>query len=297
MRSFVLWTVAVIFMAGASVYQRTTGPTYPKRGDFTVAGESYDYRLVRSQETTAKARVALPGPAAGAEGSLIYRRYPTEDEFTVVPLVEETGEDGPEMVAFLPLQPAAGKIEYRLELVADGDRIAIPSESDAETIILRYKDPVPDALLISHVVAMFFTVLVGMRAGLGAVFAPASARLMSWITLTGMTVGGLVFGPFVQKYAFGAYWTGFPWGYDLTDNKLLVMWLVWLIGCLLVGMPRRSGTVPRGLSPAGRTAVLFAAATMMAVYLIPHSMRGSELKYAEVDAGTPPGEAVGTGRN
>lgn len=300
MRSFLLWTLAVLFMLSASVYQRMTGPTYPKRGEVVVGAESYTYGLIRSQETTAGARVALPRPGEEAGGSLIFRRYPTGDEFTTVPLAVELDEDGgAELVGYLPAQPAAGKIEYRLELATADGEMAIPAAgSENETIILRYKDPVPDVFLVSHVVAMFFTVLVGMRAGLGALFAPGSARLLAWVTLAGMTLGGLVLGPIVQKYAFGAFWTGFPLGYDLTDNKLLVMWLVWLVACILLGPPRRAGvTGVTRLSPASRSAVLLASLSMMVVYLIPHSMRGSELDYAAVDAGTPSSEAVGTGRN
>ena len=36
----------------------------------------------------------------------------------------------------------------------------------------------------------------------------------------------------VQKAAFGAYWTGFPFGYDLTDNKTVLMWLAWVLAAL-----------------------------------------------------------------
>ena len=35
-------------------------------------------------------------------------------------------------------------------------------------------------------------------------------------------LGGMILGPIVQKYAFGAYWTGIPFGHDLTDAKNLV---------------------------------------------------------------------------
>lgn len=299
MRSILLWVAAFVFMAAASVYQRATGPTYPKRGEIVVAGESYRYALVRSQETTAQARVALPQPGPGTGGFLVYRRYPTEDDFTTAPLVVEEGEDGSELAGYLPVQPAAGKIEYRLELDVPEGRLLVPKAGvEDETIVLRYKDPVPGALLASHVIAMFFTVLVGMRAGLGAVFSGGGVRLAAWTTLAGMTTGGLILGPLVQKYAFGAYWTGFPLGYDLTDNKLLVMWAVWLVACLVLGLPgrRTSGAGVRAAGAAGRVAVLAAALVMTVVYLIPHSMRGSELDYGRVDQGTPPSEAVGTGR-
>ena len=37
------------------------------------------------------------------------------------------------------------------------------------------------------------------------------------------------------------------------------------------------------------------AVVMTVVYLIPHSLRGSELDYGAVDEGAPAGEAVRTG--
>ncbi|MEM7415139.1 MAG: hypothetical protein AAF389_06570 [Gemmatimonadota bacterium] len=287
-----LWVGAVLMMASAAIYQRRTGPTYPLRGEIVVGTEAYRYALVRSQETTAEARVAMPKPGDGSSATITYRRFPTNDEFTTIPLVEEVGEEGPELAAYLPIQAAAGKIEYNVEVQTADGTVQIPEGvGDDSLIILRYKDPVPTPLLVSHVIAMFFTVLVGMRTGLGALFAPGNMRTLTWATLIGMTLGGLVLGPFVQKYAFGAYWTGFPWGYDLTDNKLLIMWFVWVVAASVVGTGVKKKAGP------GRAAVAVAAACMVVVYLIPHSMRGSELDYAAVDSGVPPAEAVGTGAN
>ena len=291
-RGALLWVGAFLIMAGAAIHQRRTGPTYPLRGEVAVGADAYAYELVRSQETTAEARVALPQPGAGASGTMTHRRYPTSDDFTTVEMALEAGDEGPELAAYLPIQPAAGKMEYYLELETADGAMRIPADQGEDAnIILRYKDPVPAPLLISHVIAMFFTVLIGMRTGLGALFAPGNMRTLVWVTLIGMTVGGLVLGPFVQKYAFGEYWTGFPWGYDLTDNKLLIMWVVWAAAAFALGLRPKRRTGP------GRVAVGVAALVMTVVYLIPHSMRGSELDFAAVDAGVPAAEAVGTGRN
>ena len=269
-----LWFLALALMMASAVYQRRTGPTYPLRGEVQVAGDTYSYALIRSQETTERARVALPRPGGEAGGVLAFRRYPTDDAIIKVVLDVADGEEGPELVGYLPVQPAAGKVEYYLELDTADGLIRVP-DADAEesTIILRYKDPVPTPLLIAHVLMMFFSVLVGMRAGLGALVAPGNIRKLTWITLFGMTVGGLVLGPFVQKYAFGEYWTGFPWGYDLTDNKLLIMWIVWVLAALALGGRSKS------IGLRGRLGVILAALVMTGVYLIPHSMRGSEARF------------------
>ena len=293
--SALLWALAVVLMLSAAVYQRLTGPTNPMRGSLVVDGAPQRYRLLRSEETVRDARIAVPAPGADATGRLIWRRYPTSEEFTTVEMALETTPEGRrELAAYLPAQPSSGKLEYRLEVDAPEGLVRIPSgeqEHGEATIVLRYKDPVPILTLLSHIAFMFFGVLIGMRAALGALFAPRGMHAHAWITLALMTVGGMILGPVVQKHAFGAYWTGFPWGYDLTDNKTLIMWVVWIGACAVLGWKRR----PEGPSWRGRLAVLVAAVVMTAVYLIPHSLRGSELDYSAVDSGTPASEAVGTG--
>ncbi len=291
-----LWVVAFIAMFAAAGYQRRTGPTYEFRGQIEVAGRSWDYALLRSEETVRDARVAVPMPGAGATGEVRVRRYPTDDPFTPVQMREETVDGVQELAGYLPRQPAAGKLEYYVELhTADGAR-RIPEVGGAKdggsTIVMRYKDPVPLPLLLSHILLMFVSMLIGIRAALGAMVGEARARRLAWVTLAGLTVGGMILGPFVQKYAFGAFWTGFPWGYDLTDNKTLLMWLAWVIACgvLLVGRER---TAP---GRAARLAVGAAAVVMVGVYLIPHSLRGSQLDYEQVDQGVGADAAIHSGR-
>ena len=285
-----LWCTAVVLMLAAAVYQRLTGPTHPLRGEITVEDRSYAYRLRRSQENDERARIVLPRPGAEATGALWHRRYPTDDGFEAVVLRVEPGKEDQILVGHLPIQPAAGKMEYYLEVETTAGRVRIPAADAAEpTVILRYKGPVPTALLIAHVAFMFFSVLIGMRAGLGALLAPGNIRPLSRLTLFGLTVGGMILGPFVQKHAFGEFWTGFPWGYDLTDNKTLIMWIVWVVAVLALG----GGARRIGL--AARATVLAAALVMTAVYLIPHSLRGSELDFAAVDAGVAAAEAVRSG--
>jgi hypothetical protein len=283
-----LWVAAVAVMLGSATYQRATGPTYPLRGEALVAGEPVKYALIRSETTTRDARVEVADPGAEATGTLVYRRYPTGDGFQRVPMTR----DGGALVAHLPRQPAAGKVEYHLELETAAGPVRIPASPDRDPI-LRYKDPVPVAALLPHILLMFFAILVGVRAGLAALAGREETRRLAWTSLALLTVGGMILGPIVQNHAFGAYWTGFPFGADLTDNKTLIMWVAWIGACAVLGLRAPSGS-RRGA--AGRASVVAAAAVMLAVYLIPHSMRGSELDYGQVDQGVDPTEAVRTGR-
>lgn len=279
-----LWVLAVVLMLCAAIYQRRTGPTHDMRGSFEAAGQSHGYRLLRSEVTTTDARIALPDPGNCDYGWLWYKRYATDDRFS--PLQLQSEED--ELAAYLPAQPAAGKLEYYLTVgCSDGD-VRVPAE-DADNVIIRFRGDVPAYVLLPHILLMFFSVLIGIRTGLAALFSPRGMRTMAWVTLTGMTVGGMILGPVVQKYAFGALWTGFPFGYDLTDNKMLIMWLVWLAACAVVGFK------PKDSEKASCMAVAMATLVMIAVYLIPHSLHGSQLDYDKLDEGVPASEAIGTG--
>lgn len=293
------WAVALVLAGSATVYQRATGPTYPLKRSFTLAGTDYKYQFLRSHETTGAApvEVVLPGKPPKVTGILWWRRYPTKDAFEPVAMrssikrVTKPGEPPQEetdLVAELPKQPAAGKVEYYVMLATpEGEKRLPPGE---QTVVLRYKDPVPNEILIPHVTAMILVIIIGMRAGLSALFEPPTARRYAWAALILMTLGGMMLGPLVQKYAFGEYWTGFPWGGDWTDNKMLFMWLAWLVACVVLGAANRPVT------RIGRATTVLAAVVMTAVYLIPHSMGGSQLDYSAVEKGGDPKEAIRTGK-
>ncbi len=307
-----LWVIALALMLGAVAYQRSTGPTYPRRGNFIASGQGYGYSLIRSDtsvKTNPTAQVMLPDPGPQASGTLFWKRYRTADAFTAAPLAHEMARprrgllrlfadllrgrgkpaEQPFLIGRLPAQPAAGKLEYYVELDAGEGPLRIP-EAEAGNVVIRFKDNVPAGVLVPHILMMFFSVLIGMRTGLAAIVAPSSMRRYSWLALVGMTIGGMVLGPLVQKHAFGEYWTGFPFGGDFTDNKMLIMWLSWVFACAVIGFrPKRRELIPRA-------AVVLGALVMSAVYLIPHSMGGSELNYEAVEQGVDPADAIRTGK-
>jgi hypothetical protein len=279
-----LWVLAIVLSVAAMGYQRRTGPSHEMRAEFDWGGETHSCRLIRSEEVVRPARVEVPRPGGTTAAELHFRRYPTADEFRALPMRPE----GDLLVGFLPPQPAAGKLEYFVVLRGQGREVRIPAD-EAGNPIIRFTGVVPRSVLAPHIIMMILSIIVGLRAGLAALFTPGEMRRLAWITVAVLTVGGMILGPIVQKFAFGAYWTGFPWGYDLTDNKTLVMWLGWLIACGLFYVGGKRG---RAL---GRAGVIAATVIMIVVYLIPHSARGSELDYEQLDRGVAPEDAVKTG--
>jgi hypothetical protein len=117
---------------------------------------------------------------------------------------------------------------------------------------------------------MFFSLLFGTRAGLEAIFRRKDTLYMTGVALFTIILGGLILGPIVQKYAFDAYWTGWPFGHDLTDNKTAVIFIFWLIAFIKLRMNRQH-----------KTMVIVATLVMIIVYIIPHSVLGSEIDHTK----------------
>jgi hypothetical protein len=271
MRKFLLWLLAVVITLGSAFYQRLTGPTYHYRGRVEIAESQIKFRLPRSHEITSDCEVALTVSNPEVSGRIAYKRFKTADSWTELPLEREEGR----LVGRLPRQPTAGKLAYKVFLSSEVKELSLSGE---DPVIIRFKGAVPLPILICHVVIMFGAMLLSTRAGLAALDRRSSPRRLAVLTVSFLFIGGFILGPLVQKYAFGAWWTGFPLGFDLTDNKTLIAMVGW-VAALFAG---------RGGKPA-RGWVVAASILMLIVFLIPHSLLGSELKYA--DAG-PPGSSA-----
>ncbi len=282
--SALLWLLAFALMVGVAAYQRRTGPTHPMSGTARVPGEAeFAWSFLRSETTGIGAPVRIPDPGPDVEATLVWRRYPTEDPFSRVEMAPVEGE----RVARLPTQPPAGKVEYHVELASPGiPPVRLPPGED---VVLRYKGAVPAAILVPHVLAMFLALVVGMRTILQALRSGRGLSSLAWATVVLLALGGLLLGPLVQWYAFGTFWTGWPLGGDLTDTKTLLMFGGWLVAAFALGRTLEAGWGRRAL-------VLAAGGVTLAVYLIPHSLRGSTLDYTRTDAGEAPAAAITTGR-
>ncbi len=137
-----------------------------------------------------------------------------------------------EYVAELPAQPPAGKLEYYVILKSGKETIKLPSGD--ENVIIRFKGKVPIFVLIIHILVMFSAMLLSVRTGLEAFKKePKFVNLTYW-TIALLFLGGFIMGPIVQYYAFGAFWTGFPFGTDLTDNKTLIALVGWLVALYFI---------------------------------------------------------------
>ncbi len=261
MRKPLIWLLAFIITAGSAVYQRRTGPTYPLRGEVEVGGAPLKFKLIRSAETSADCAIGVAVAAPEVTGQILYKRSKTGGEWSKAAMARQ----GDRLVGYLPKQPAAAKLDYLVVLNAGGQDVSLTGE---KPVVLRFKGHVSLGILLAHIFVMFAAMLLSTRAGLAALDKKDHPRLFGAWTIFFLFVGGFVFGPIVQKLAFGSWWTGVPIGWDLTDNKTLIAMVIWIIA-MAAG---RKGRGARGW-------ILAAAVLMLIVFMIPHSLLGSELKY------------------
>ncbi len=261
----VQWTIAVLLTLTSAVWQRMSGPTYPLKGSVGLAGQEIALRLERTYSITGRQPVAVTVADPLVAGFVDWRRFPTTDPWSTLVMTRQG--DRLETVippAPEPLMPMAGKLEYRVRLVqANGGSVSFPDTP----AVTRFKGDVPAAILIPHIAAMFFGMLFATRAAMAAIFG-GDTRDPSLLAFALLVFGGLVLGPAVQKLAFGAYWTGVPFGYDLTDNKTLIAAVAWVLAVIQLRGGRQA-----------RVAVALAAVVTMVVFAIPHSVWGSQAKW------------------
>jgi len=269
--TWVRWTLAVLITLSAAVYQRMTGPTYPQDGKVSIGGQTVVYQLGRSHGGPGDQAVKIALTDTSYKGYLFYRRYKTDPSYTKVAMERENGV----LKAFLPHQPPAGKLEYFIEIDKGKARYSIPQHA---TVVTRFKGAVPPYVLIPHILFMFLAMLFSSISGLEALVNGKKIREYAFTTIIILFIGGMVLGPLVQKFAFGAYWTGIPFGWDLTDNKMLFALIGWLIAVVAIWkkgeLKRRSWWV------------VTAAVILLLVFSIPHSMMGSTLDYSKMQVTT-----------
>jgi len=271
-KSILLWAITIVITVSTMIYQRATGPTYPKKVKIELGGQEYNFKLLRSNEIGFPCDINLPIADNEVRAHLFYKLYKVDQPWTEVEMLPKKshkkslfgkGEEIEVRSARLPEQAAAGKVEYYIELSRGNEKVSIQKD---EPVVVRFKGFVPRYILIPHVLFMIISLFAGTRAGVEAIAGGDNTRKFAITTLIVLFIGGLILGPLVQLYAFGELWTGWPFGGDWTDNKTLFAWIFWLIAVIVLKK-----------KPHNRLWPIIAVLVLFAMYMIPHSMGGSEL--------------------
>ena len=258
MKQVIAWILAVIITFSAAIYQKLTGPTYPKSEKVVVNGKEHKIKFIRTHGGEDDAIINIEIQEKSVSANIYYRKYPTNNEW----IQKEFISDSLGLSVTLPHLEPAGKYEYYV-VIKENDNIIF--ENKKQVIKIRFKGDVPAYILIPHIFFMFFAMLLSTLAGLLVIFKHKRQKRYGMLAFLFLLLGGMVLGPIVQKFAFNEFWTGVPLGWDLTDNKSLIAFIAWLIA--FVGNIKK----PRPYL------TLIAAIVLLIIFSIPHSMFGSEL--------------------
>jgi hypothetical protein len=254
MKKILLWVIAFLIMALTAVFQDLTGPTNPLKGKLKIDDSWIAYKLERSQENISDYEISIKVQNREIAGNLMWRRHKTDDSWVNIPLARKDDL----LVGSLPAQPPAQKLEYKVILTYQEKEISLSGE---KPVVIRFKGHVPMTLLVSHVIGMLAAMLFSARAGVEALDPKGNPRKLALWTLGLLIVGGIILGSVVQKLTLGQFWTGVPFGYDLTDNKTLIALIGW-IAAVVAGRGGRKA----------RCWVIAASVLLLVIYLIPHSL-------------------------
>ncbi|MCU0640254.1 MAG: hypothetical protein MUF59_10365 [Candidatus Krumholzibacteria bacterium] len=217
-------------------------------------------------------------PSEGAGAEIVYR-IPGGPAGEVQRIPMRPG-DGGSWTGRLPDFGKGKNIEYAFEVRADSATVARLPEEEGRFLRLRYKGEVSTLVLVLHVIfmfgAFFFMVMAALcandlRKGIGT--KKLTVKMVRWLILFTF-IGGWPLGFILNRQRFGPVWEGFPFGYDVTDNKTQIMFVFWLMVVLLGwgSFTGRSPETDRFGDKEYSVAVLLASVLSLAIFLIPHSL-------------------------
>ncbi len=273
--SALLWVLAALITIACFTYQDKTGPTYPLEGQLDTAQGIVQYTVLRSETIGTDLKIILLDPVPeGVSGYVQYRRYKSHDSWATMDMspgsfsfsrrgqeefIEGVGAELPS------LQERAGKYEFFVYVDdGTGDPLSLTGENP---IYARYKASVPMWVLLIHILLIFTSMTLAIRTTFEAMI-DGKFKSLIWATIISLILGAFILGPLVQWYAFGVWWSGIPFGYDWTDNKVLLEMVFWLIAAYRNRGGRKD-----------RLSVYMAGVITLIVYFIPHSIFGSEYNY------------------
>jgi hypothetical protein len=217
----------------------------------------YQPRLTEAVETrTPPARVeAIPVPGHG----LVYRVS-----------VPNQGRGTEFLYRFL-LEDASGRVLATIPVDE--------SKDNPNQLWFRFEGQRSVVLLVVHILCMFggflLMVLVFLTAWEDLKNKAVRIRLGKqtlWATII-LFLGTFPLGILLEHQVYGTYWTGIPFGRDITDSKSLVIFIYWLVMLYLLRGSALSNDPRKDLigAPAVRWVAVIGVVLSMALYLVPHS--------------------------
>ena len=275
MRSRIL--VGLLITLVIFVVARRMSRNRPRFLEMEAAGSVVTHESVYEQVGPGQPVITLRSdPDAGIEPRLVYTVDRSGPERTIVM------REGPEGVwtAGLPSMEKGHRIDYSFRIYPAATGARGTPEAESGSFRLKYKGEVSTTILVLHILCMFgaFFFIVESLLGSGAMLIRDEGReftvgMTRWAILF-VFLGGFPLGFALNWQRFGVMWEAFPFGWDVTDNKTQVIFILWLITALVSWRSffgRRTGRDPVGNRAY---AAIVAAVSIISIilYLVPHSL-------------------------
>jgi hypothetical protein len=182
--------------------------------------------------------------------------------------------------ACLPAREKGTKIKYWIAASnAEGAEVRVP-ENPGEFGVLKYKGKASNLVVGAHVLFMFgafFFMVMSFLAAIeilrGREDKKNAVRSARWV-LASSFIGGWPLGFLLNHQTFGMLWEGFPFGYDITDNKTKVIFILWLVSLLLswgsfIGKGEERDRLGR---KAFASAIVACFVVSLVLFILPHSI-------------------------
>jgi hypothetical protein len=266
-KSILFWSIAFIITVVSAVFQKMTGPSIPKTGSVIFDGKTISYKFERSHSSSSNCPVEINTGDPAIKGTLKWRsNYKDMDPFDSVQM---SGSDI--LRAELPAQAPRKKLQYYVELSKVNSTslstlvpLNIPTSTmvPAEApVIISFKGDVPLALLLLHIFAMFYAMMLSTRTALEIFQEKPKIKSLALSTVVFIFIGGFVLGFLMNYFAYNQIWAGVPFGNDITSNKTLIAFAGWGLAYFMI----KKDAAPKLFA-------VLAALIMFIVYSIPHSV-------------------------
>ena len=175
----------------------------------------------------------------------------------------------------LPVLQKGSKWFYHIVILKGEKSVAVFPPYGNQFI--KFKGHVPPHVLIPHIFCMFAIVFFGLLTVFSAFDLTRGKgdlkKSLRYLLLTIIFafIGGFPLGYYVAYLAFGVGWGGIPFGWDITDNKTVLLFVFWLVTLILA----RRGLKGESMAISENTYLILTVVSLAVTiftFMIPHSI-------------------------
>lgn len=264
----ILWIISLLLTVAIVYYQSATGPGKPVKVEKEFENQRFSFKLPCASDKADDEIIAIEVPVGSLTNTftgIIKYKSLNSNDFWVSDTMH--WEEGRRIVAIIPHQQPSEKIMYELYFLKENNLVKMTEYP----VVLTFRGKVPGYIFLPYLLLIFLGILFSTRTGFEALFDGTKTYRYSFLTLVLLFIGGGILGVFVQKYAFNTYWIGWPFGHDLSNTKIFVSLVFWFVTFFKLARDKNKKWWP-----------VIAAVMLLLVFLIPHSILGSEIDYTQL---------------